>query len=195
MCSPHQPVGAAYSRHHRPRVTPATDRRNQARGCPGDPRLLRHRHSSRGPWMAGPSPGLSGSGIWAAIQILPTTDGPLGRACPVGLQPTDLIRGRPRPHQNQLRRGEDVDARAKPAQRGLPGGCSTRIFQYSDVVSKSEPDSRGRHAVIRCLTIAREHAPPVTIATERIMPGRPTPYTDPQSEPLTASHLGLEARP
>src|SRR6516164_7933680 len=66
--------------------------------------------------MAGPSPGLSGSGIWAAIQILPTTDGPLGRACPVGLQPTDLIRGRPRPHQNQLRRGEDVDARAKPAQ-------------------------------------------------------------------------------
>ena len=196
MYSPHQPVVAAYSCHHRPRVTPATDRRNQARGCSGDPRLLGHRHRSRGALMDGrtksravrfrdmscntdiannrrsPRPGLSrgpsahGLDPWASTS----SSGP---AAP------------------RRRRGCTGQARA----RGPPGGCSTRIFQYSDVVSKSEPDGRGRHAVIRCLTIAREHAPPVTIATERIMPGRPTPHIDEQSEPMVASTIGMEARP
>ena len=50
-------------------------------------------------------------------------------------------------------------------------------------------------AIIRCLTIATEDAPPVTIATELIMPGRPTHYLDAQSTHLTVSLFGVETRP
>ena len=53
----------------------------------------------------------------------------------------------------------------------------------------------GLRTVIRCLTIATEDAPPITIATERIMPGRPMYYLDKRIEQLTASIFVVETRP
>jgi hypothetical protein len=49
--------------------------------------------------------------------------------------------------------------------------------------------------VIRCLTIATEDAPLITIALEHIMPGWPQRYLDEQIKQPTASPIGAEARP
>jgi len=49
--------------------------------------------------------------------------------------------------------------------------------------------------VIGCLTIATDDAPPVTIATELIMPGGPKHHIDELNKPLTAYVVGVEARP
>jgi len=52
-----------------------------------------------------------------------------------------------------------------------------------------------RAGVIRCLTIAAEDAPLITIALEHIMPGWPERYLDEQIKQPTASPIGAEARP
>jgi hypothetical protein len=52
-----------------------------------------------------------------------------------------------------------------------------------------------RAGVIRCLTIAAEDAPLITIALEHIMPGWPERYLDEQIKQPTASPVGAEVRP
>jgi hypothetical protein len=49
--------------------------------------------------------------------------------------------------------------------------------------------------VSRCLTIATEDAPRITIALEHIMPGWPQRYLDEQIKRPTAPLFGAETRP
>jgi hypothetical protein len=92
---------------------------------------------------------------------------------------------------------------ANPAGQSEPLGRERKAWAKRVRSSRSCPQFLPRPSgkspafllVIRCLTIATEDAPSVTIATELIMPGRPTHYLDEQLKHLTASLFGVETRP
>ena len=96
------------------------------------------------PGTSDPAPRLCGSGVWVAIQRLPTTDGPVGRACPVGLQPTDLIRGRPRLHKDQLRRRRRRGCAGQARARGHLGCGSSDTLTLWRNLNRTAVIRRGR---------------------------------------------------
>ena len=80
------------------------------------------------------------------------------------------------------------------------GTIAHRSAELGPVGLRQAANHLNPETVIRCLTIATEDAPPITIAPitialEHIMPGWPQRFLEEQIKRPTASLFGVEARP